>query len=310
MPEFVCEHKQLNLPIYRAYYPVDDNSAGFFIGKTGWKLRKIMKKTGVKITRPTKDNHNFTIYGVTYSAVERAWIMFFDEGLKLIRVQSDTILEKFLVHTLTLVVEAKDNEEMESLTDKIRSDYIMGTSYENVNGLWSSQLSKVRRGILGDAKSKPFYWLTMIHHNDCNKTINQVVNYLLNTPFTETIQSTWKASFTPSWMFSPDDKCSFSELRQKYKIEPFCSYSINIQRQVGIYSSDFTVIKSLEEVEANFDQLCEMADELHFYDLRRFIGSPVSSVEDDGDRPDNEPPAGKIEGSNRPPPLPKWVVND
>ena len=131
---------------------------------------------------------------------------------------------------------------------------------------------------------------------EARETFNRVINHLLNTPFTETIQSTWKASSTPTWCFSPDEECSFSELRQKYKIEPFCSFLIR--------SSGSSKRKYIEE--ASFDKLREIVDEVHFYNLERFgflVNKPLDREPENDTKDVNKAPSGKVAGSNRPKPL-------
>ena len=319
MPEFTCQRKLvLKLPqpvyIYRAQYPVDEGDIGFYTGRKRWKIRKIAKSTGVKIIRPTSGNACFTIIGVTYSAVESAWIMFFEERLNLIRIKSKD-KEEFdedvdMDYTITILVDC-DEDKIESLAEKIRTDFLVGVFYNEVEEDWDRQLSKLRRRILGDYKPKPFYWLSitgvvyspkttaiLMTFVEARETFNKVINHLLNTPFTETIQSTWKASSTPTWCFSPDEECSFSELRQKYKIEPFCSFLI---------SSSGSKAKYIEE--ASIDKLHEIVDELHFYNLERFSflvdNKPVESEsESESEYEDiNWAPSGKAPGSNRPKPL-------
>ena len=270
MPEFTCQRKLvLNLPpvyIYRAQYPVEEGDIGFYTGRKGWKIRKIAKSTGVKIIRPTSEKACFTIIGVTYSAVESAWIMFFDESLNLIRIKHkhrEEYDEEFdMDYTITILVDC-DEDKIESLAEKIRTDFLVGVFYSDVEEDWDHQLAKLRRRILGDYKPKPFYWLSISGVAASSEALiysraNQAINHLLNTPFTETIQSTWKASSTPTWCFSPDEECSFSELRQKYKIEPFCSYCIKSKGK----------IKNVEI--ASIGKLHEIVDELHFYNLERF----------------------------------------
>jgi hypothetical protein len=277
MPEFTCKRKLvLKLPpiyIYRAQYPVEESNIGFFTGKKGWKIRKIAKSTGVKIIRPTSEKACFTIVGVTYSAVESAWIMFFDESLNLIRIKhkhkEEFDEEDFdMDYTITILVDC-DEDKIESLAEKIRTDFLVGVFYTEVEDNWDHQLSKLRRRILGDYNPKPFYWLSitgvvysskttaiLMTFAEARETFNRVINHLLNTPFTETIQSTWKASSTPTWCFSPDEECSFSELRQKYKIEPFCSFLI---RALGSAKRK-SEAKYIEE--ASIDKLHEIVDEL------------------------------------------------